>query len=223
MGPSNRPRGRTQMNNRKLIGKMTGTAILAALIFIFQIIGNYVSIAGISINLALIPIAIGAILYGPWSGLLLGVINGVCVLPGSGLFFGISPFFTVLCCVLKTGLAGFISGWVFKLFKGKGLIPGMFVCSLLVPVINTGVFSLFALTLFRNGLVEYFGVDNSQFVSFLFLALIGINFIFEVTSIIILSPSIVMLLKKVIKSSTLGDDIGDKLNSKKEATLASEE
>lgn len=211
------------MNNRKLIGKMTGTAILAALIFIFQIIGNYVSIAGISINLALIPIAIGAILYGPWSGLLLGVINGVCVLPGSGLFFGISPFFTVLCCVLKTGLAGFVSGWVFKLFKGKGLIPGMFVCSLLVPVINTGIFSLFALTLFRSGLEEYFGKESSEFVSFLFLMVIGINFIFEVVSIIILSPSFVMILKKVIKTPALGDDIGDKLNKDKKTIIVDRE
>ena len=55
------------MSNRKLIGKMAGTAVLTTLIFIFQIIGNYVSVAGISINLALIPIAIGAILYGPWA------------------------------------------------------------------------------------------------------------------------------------------------------------
>ena len=211
------------MNNRKLIGKMTGTAILAALIFIFQIIGNYVSIAGISINLALIPIAIGAILYGPWSGLLLGAINGVCVLPGSALFFGISPFFTVLCCILKTGLAGFISGWVFKLFRGKGLIPGMFVCSLLVPVINTGIFSLFALTIFRSGLEEFFGVESSQFVSFLFLAVIGINFIFEVVSIIILSPSFVMILKKVIKTPALGDDIGDKLNKDKKTIIVGRE
>ena len=211
------------MNNRKLIGKMTGTAILAALIFIFQIIGNYVSIAGISINLALIHIAIGAILYGPWSGLLLGAINGVCVLPGSGLFFGISPFWTVFCCILKTGLAGFVSGWLFKLFKGKGLIPGMFICSLIIPVINTGIFSLFALTIFKEGLATYFGVDNSQFVSFLFLALIGINFIFEVASIIILSPSFIMLLKKVVKTPNLGDDIGDKLNSDKEAIIIHEE
>lgn len=211
------------MNNRKLIGKMTGTAILATLIFIFQIIGNYVSIAGISINLALIPIAIGAILYGPWSGLFLGAINGFCVLPGSGLFFGISPFFTVLCCILKTGLAGFISGWVFKLFKGKAMIPGMFVCSLLVPVINTGIFSLFALTLFRSGLEEYFGKESSEFVSFLFLMVIGINFIFEVVSIIILSPSFVMILKKVIKTPALGDDIGDKLNSDKETIIVNEE
>lgn len=202
------------MNNRKLIGKMAGTALLAALIFIFQIIGNYVSIAGISINLALIPIAIGAILYGPWAGLLLGAVNGICVLPGSGLFLGINPWMTVLCCVLKTGLAGFIAGWLFKLFKGKGLILGMIICSLIIPVINTGIFSLFALTVFKDGLIAYFGVDNAAFVSFLFVGLIGLNFIFEITSIAILSPSIVVILKKVIKTPNLGDDIGDKMDKK---------
>ena len=197
---------------------MVGTAMLAALIFIFQIIGNYVSIAGISINLALIPIAIGAILYGPWSGLLLGAINGVCVLPGSGLFLGISPFWTVFCCLLKTGLAGFAAGWLFKLFKGKLLIPGMFVCSLIVPVINTGIFSLFALTIFRSGLEAYFSVDHSEFVSFLFLALIGVNFIFEIVSIIILSPSIVFVLKRKFVEQVIGEDTSDSYN-KKEATL----
>ena len=110
-----------------------------------------------------------------------------------------------------------------KLFRGKGLIPGMFVCSLLVPVINTGIFSLFALTIFRSGLEEFFGVESSQFVSFLFLAVIGINFIFEVVSIIILSPSFVMILKKVIKTPALGDDIGDKLNKDKKTIIVGRE
>ena len=211
------------MNNRKLIGKMTGTAILAALIFIFQIIGNYVSIAGISINLALIPIAIGAILYGPWAGLLLGTINGICVLPGSGLFLGISLWGTILCCVLKTGLAGFISGWLFKLFKGKAIVPGMVICSLIIPIINTGIFSLFALTLFKQGLIEYFGVDNSSFVSFLFIGLIGVNFIFEIVSIAILTPSITLVLKRFIKTQVLGDDIGDRMEKRDTEELSVEE
>lgn len=202
------------MNNRKLIGKMAGTALLAALIFIFQIIGNYVSIAGVSINLALIPIAVGAILYGPWAGLLLGAVNGICVLPGSGLFLGINPWMTILCCILKTGLAGFIAGWLFKLFKGKGLIPGMIICSLIIPVINTGIFSIFALTVFRHGLEVGLGIDEASFVSKLFLVIIGLNFIFEITSITILSPSIVVILKKVIKTPNLGDDIGDKMDKK---------
>ena len=208
------------MNNRKLIGKMAGTAVLAALIFIFQIIGNYVSIAGISINLALIPIAIGAILYGPWEGLLLGVINGVCVLPGSGLFLGINLWATIIVCMLKTGLAGFVAGWLFKLFKGKNIIIGMVICSLIVPIINTGIFSLFALTVFKDGLIEFFGVESANYVSFLFLTLIGVNFIFEVVSIIVLSPSIVMVLKKVIKTPSLN---GDKMINKEESSLTSEE
>ena len=201
------------MNNRKLIGKMAGTAVLAALIFIFQIIGNYVSIAGISINLALIPIAIGAILYGPWSGLLLGAINGICVLPGSGLFLSINPFLTVLVCILKTGLAGFIAGWLFKLFKNKATVPGMFICSFIVPVINTGIFTIAAFTIFKMGLIEYFGIEQANFASFLFVSLIGINFIFEIVSILVLSPSIVMILKRSVKSEVLGDDLNDKMNN----------
>jgi thiamine transporter ThiT len=199
------------MDKTKLVRKMTGTAMLAALIFIFQLIGNNVAIQGVSINLALLPIAIGAIMYGPWSGLFLGVMNGVIVISGSGFFMDISIWGTIVTCIFKTGLAGFIAGWVFKLFKGKARIPGMFIVSLLVPVINTGLFLVSASTIFRQGLIEKLGWESAQFGTMMFTAFIGINFIFEITTAIVLSPSIVMVLKRFTKTETLGDDIGDDL------------
>ena len=204
------------MHNVKLIRKMTGTAMLTALIFIFQLIGNYISIQGVSINLALLPIAIGAIMYGPWVGFFLGVVNGILVLPGSALFFEMSIMGTILTCIIKTGTAGFVAGWVFKLFKGKARIPGMFISALLVPIINTGLFLVAASTIFRPGLKELLGATNENFGVVLFSAFIGINFIFEVVSTILLSPSIVMVIKRFVKSETTGDDIGDNLYKSKE-------
>ena len=210
------------MDKSKLIRKMTGTAMLAALIVIFQVLGNFIAIGPVSINLSLLPIAIGAILYGPWAGLFLGVVNGISVMPGSAFFFGISVFGTIACCILKTGLAGFISGLVFKLFKGKWLIPGMFISSLLVPIINTGIFTIFGLTVFKDGLIEAFvgsGAieDSSKFVSYFFIGFIGINFIFEFSTSLLLSPAIVTVIKLVSKNYNIGDDIGDKLyNNQKE-------
>jgi len=198
------------MNKRKLTKKMVGTAMLAALIFIFQMIANFIPITGVTLNLSLVPIAIGAILYGPWSGLLLGVVNGLSVLPGSAAFIAISPFWTVVTCVVKTGLAGFIAGWLFKLFKGKGLVPGMIICSLIVPVINTFIFSIFAFTVFKEGL----GISGN-YIAFL-IGLVGINFLVEIITTIILSPSITFVIKHVLRKTDIGDDIGDKLYVKNE-------
>ena len=198
------------MDKRRLTKKMVGTAMLAALIFIFQMIANFIPVTGVTLNLSLIPIAIGAILYGPWSGLLLGVINGLSVLPGSAAFIAISPFWTVVTCVLKTGLAGFAAGWLFKLFKGKGLVPGMIICSLIVPVINTFIFSIFAFTVFKDGL-EITG----NYIVFL-IGLVGINFLVEILTTIILSPSITYVIKHVLRKTDIGDDIGDKLYVKKQ-------
>ena len=204
-----------------LIKRMTGTAMLAALIVIFQVIGNYIAIGPVSINLSLLPIAIGAILYGPWAGLFLGIVNGFSVMPSSAFFFGISAIGTIICCLLKTGLAGLISGLIFKLFKGKGTIPGMFVSSIIIPIINTGVFTIFAMTLFKDGLVEAFTIsgaisETSEFASYFFLGFIGINFIFEFSVSLLLSPSIVYVIKMVTKNYNIGDNIGDRLYKKAE-------
>ena len=122
----------------------------------------------------------------------------------------------ILTCIIKTGTAGFVAGWVFKLFKGKARIPGMFISALLVPIINTGIFLVAASTIFRPGLKELLGATNENFGVVLFSAFIGINFIFEVVSTILLSPSIVMVIKRFVKSETTGDDIGDNLYKSKE-------
>ena len=196
---------------------MVGAAMLAALIVVFQVIGNFITIGPISINLSLLPIAIGAILYGPWVGLFLGVINGFSVMPVSGFFFGINAFATFACCLLKTGLAGFIAGWVFKLFKNKWTIPEMFISSLLVPVINTGVFTVFALTFFKKGIADAFGIEEGNFMSFYFLTFIGVNFIFEFLTSLLLSPTLVYVIKVVTKRYDIGDNLGDKLSFNKKS------
>ena len=51
--------------NQKAIKKLVGIATLTALVVGLQFLSNYVSFGSISITLALIPIAMGAILYGP--------------------------------------------------------------------------------------------------------------------------------------------------------------
>ena len=132
------------MSEKTVIQKMAGTGMLFALEIVLQIIGNHVNIGPVNINLSLMPIVMGAVFFGPLSGLFLGLVNGIITIlaPGTGAFLAVSPFWTIVVCLLKTGLAGLISGLIYKVFEKKHLIAGIVLASIIVPIINTGIFAL---------------------------------------------------------------------------------
>ena len=184
------------------VKKMTGTAILLAIEIVFQVIGNYITLpGGISINLSLIPIALGAILFGPLSGGFLGLMNGLLVLfaPSTqAVFFQYAPLGTIVTCLSKCTIAGIVAGLVFKLINKKNFIVAAIVASLLVPILNTGIFALCALTLIAKA-IENLNVENVNTFKFLFLILITWNFLIEFTVTTVLSPTIAKVTKIVSK------------------------
>ena len=173
------------------------TGALGAIEVVLYILGLFIKVGPISINLSLLPIAVGALLLGPWCGLLLGFINGLCVIltPDTiAIFMPLNVFGTILICLLKTMLAGFLSGLLFKLFKDtKFELLGMVICSLIIPIINTSIFTLGCFTFFREWLYSAAGEVNP----FLFLVtvIIGWNFIFEISISAIFSPTICKIVK----------------------------
>ena len=67
------------MKNVK-VKRMVGIALLIALIVVLQAIGGMIPpIGGFSISLVLIPIVLGAAMYGPGAGALLGTAFGAIV------------------------------------------------------------------------------------------------------------------------------------------------
>ena len=181
---------------------ITGTALLTAVELVLIVISNYVSIGPVNINLALIPIALASMIYGPLAGLFIGLVNGlVTILSPStqAIFMPISPFGTVFICLLKTGLAGFLAGLIYLPFKNsessKKKLVGAIIASISVPIINTGLFSVGCYTFFYGWLSELTESSSydSSFLVLLFV-IIGINFIFEFTISLLLSPSINMLI-----------------------------
>lgn len=175
--------------------KIAGTGLLFAIMIILQLIGNHVSIGPVSINLSLIPIAIGAIIYGPLAGLFLGAMNGLfCIFAPAtlSLFIPISVPGTILTCLLKTSLAGFISGFIYKLLNKKNKVLSIILASLIVPIINTGVFALFSMTIFRSLLLEM--SSDGNIYSTLFIVMIGWNFVLEFGVTSLLSPIIVRIV-----------------------------
>ena len=171
------------------INKLTAIAMLSAIIILLQFLSNYISIAGVSITLSLIPIVVGACIYGPSVGAILGFIMGCITLVAPStlsFFFPYSPFGTIITCLAKSTLAGLFSGLVFNIFKGKSPHLGSIISSIIVPIINTGLFVLFVL-LFFIPLIQELVPQGKSFYEFFFLTFIGINFLIEFVTNAILS------------------------------------
>lgn len=177
------------MKNNERIKRLVGVSILIALAIALTLISNYIPTGVVNINLVLIVIAVGACLYGPWVGLLLGLVNGVLTIiaPATlAYFFSLHPLATILLCLLKTGLAGFVAGWVFKLIKKKSEFVATVVASLLIPIINTGLFIL--------GVIAFFLSVYGDSVTTLLTAVLTLNFLIEFLSITIISPVIYRII-----------------------------
>lgn len=180
------------------VRKITGVAILLAIEILFQALGNLVTFpGGISLNLSLIPIALSAIIYGPLAGAFLGLINGVIVLfsPSTQAFFmTYAPFGTVVTCLTKCTIAGLVSGLLFKVISKKNAGIAGIIASLIVPIINTGIFALCALTIMLKAIEVHNEGDVNNF-KFIFIILIGWNFIFEFLVTSVLSPTVLKIQK----------------------------
>lgn len=99
-----------------------------ALVIVLQMFCGSINIAGlITLNFSLIPIVLGAIVLGPVAGALLGFANGIVILiqvilTPTGFYYIIwtySPIITTLICIVKTTVAGFVGGIVFRLISKR--------------------------------------------------------------------------------------------------------
>ena len=183
------------MRNQK-IQYMTSMAILIALTIVLSLFP--IKFGTFQINLAIIPIAVGACLLGPVCGLGLGIINGLLNLLDAGAFLSVNPVATVFLCLLKTGVAGLVAGLVYNLFKKLNKeekvsidIIGTFVACLLVPTLNTGIFVLGSWIFFA----EVFGNSFMTIISVVFTT----NFLIEFIGTLLLASAVYQIIKIISK------------------------
>ena len=96
------------MENKRISTRtLTGVALFTAIVVVLQFLGAFIRFGPFSISLVLIPIVVGAALYGPWAGAWLGFVFGVVVLLSgdAAAFLVISPIGTILVVLLKGALA----------------------------------------------------------------------------------------------------------------------
>ena len=186
------------MKNRSKIRRLTGIAIFTALVVVLQLLGSFIKFGPFSVSLTLIPIVVGAALYGPLAGAWLGFVFGVVVLASGDAapFLAVSVFGTVLVVLLKGALAGLLSGVVYALLEKAGVWVAAVCAALVCPVVNTGVFLLGCRLFFMDTVsawAEALGFDNVG--RYMIFGLVGGNFLFEVLFNLVLSPVIVRLLR----------------------------
>lgn len=182
---------------------LTGMALLTAVVVILQFLGAFIRFGPFSISLVLIPIVVGAALYGPLAGAWFGFVFGLVVLLSgdAAAFLVVSPLGTILTVLLKGSLAGLCAGLVYKSLsrsetKVRGVDLAVVAAAVVCPVVNTGVFLLGCLAFFMPTISEWAaGMGFESVGKYMIFGLVGGNFLFELLFNIILSPIIVRLIR----------------------------
>jgi uncharacterized membrane protein len=181
-------------------------AILTTLLVVLNLLSTVFKIIT-NVNLTLIPIVLGALILGVRGGFILGVISGLMTfifgVTGVDAFtnflFTQHPVLTFLTCVVKIVVAGSLGGLVYSVFKNKNFYVATFLASAVVPIANTLIFILGALTMYDSISVLANG-EGVGVIYFLIVICAGVNFLIELAINLIFAPAINSVVKILDKN-----------------------
>lgn len=174
-----------KLKNAK-INRMVSIAFLMALVLVMQMLSSVIpAVGGFSISLVLIPIVMGAVLYGPGAGMILGATFGAIVIvncvtgadPGGAMVFQANPFLCIIVVLGKGILAGAAAGWMYKLLKGRNSHIAMLCAAIVCPLVNTGTFVICMMTFFKDVLAAWAG--GGDIIAYVLTGLVLCNFVPE--------------------------------------------
>ena len=185
-----------QLKNAK-IKRMVGIALLMAMVIVLQFVGSMIPPIGgtVSISLVLIPIIVGAAIYGPGAGAVLGATFAVVTIincitgadPGGAMVFQANPLLCILVVGGKSILCGLASGWIYRLICKRNPYVAMLCAAIICPVVNTGTFVTCMLLFFKPVLSAWAG--GSDVMTYVLTGLILCNFVPELILNIVFSPA----------------------------------
>ena len=197
-------------NTKKHITLIAVGGLLAALVCIVSFFP--IKTLGLEITLSMVPVAIGAALYGPLMGALLGGVFGVISFlqclgfsPFGAVLLSIDPVKTALVCIPTRILAGLLAGlavWAIrKVVKKKyGVLPLAVGC-IIAPILNTVFFmSTLCLFFFGTEFIQGFVATLGAGGVFSFIILfVGINGLVEILCGFLLALPLAKALSVAIK------------------------
>ena len=193
--------GKNKLNDKTY--RLVGLGILTAIIIVLQVIATYFPTKPFAITLALIPIVIGAAIFGSGAGAYLGAVFSTVVIimcitgadAGGFMVWQANPVMCVILCMLKGSAAGFFAGLLYNVISKKNVILGTVSAAIIAPIANTGLFIIGLLLFFRDTLALWAGGTDIVFWALFIMA--GWNFITELAVNIVLIPVIIRILKAI--------------------------
>ena len=182
---------------------IVGLGLLTAIVVVLQLLGSFIHIGPFNISFVLMPIVVGAALFGVWAGAWLGFVFGLVVLftdPTVPFFMAHSVVLTIILVLLKGVLAGILSGLVYKLLGKKHSKAAVFVAAAICPIVNTGIFLLGCKLLFSPVIEQLASLNNVSVGKFIGTIILLFNFLPELIVNIVLCPAIIQIIKYGEKS-----------------------
>lgn len=174
------------------------TAII--LLMAFTPLG-YIKTPGLEITLLVVPVTVGAILFGPTGGAILGGIFGLTsflqcfgMSAFGAVLLNINPIGTFIVTVVSRILMGWLTGLAFRAFRKSRAVKGIAyaAASLAGPLLNTLLFMTTLLLFFYN--TEYIqsiakSLGTGNIFAFV-IAFVGINGLIEAAVCFVLGTAV---------------------------------
>lgn len=180
--------------------RLAGLALFTAIVVVLQLLGSFIKVGPFAVSLVLIPIVVGAAVYGvsagAWLGFVFGVVVTIAVVTGADqggyIMFSARPVMTVLVCLIKGTAAGLVAGALYRAIGKKHALAGVIVAAAAAPVVNTGLFVLAMVLFFQPQLQAAAG--GTAVATYIVTGLVGVNFLLELGVNLVLSPTITRLI-----------------------------
>ncbi|MBE6970375.1 MAG: ECF transporter S component [Ruminococcaceae bacterium] len=182
-------------NTHEKTRRLVGLALFSAIVVVLQLLGSFIRFGVFSISLVLVPIVVGAALYGALGGGWLGFVFGMAVLLSgdAGAFLAVNVPGTIITVLVKGTAAGLVAGYAYKLVEKLNQTAAVAVSAVLCPVVNTGIFLIGCLLFFMPTIQSWAGGESVG--RYMILGLVGANFLVELAVNVLLCPTIVRLIR----------------------------
>ena len=178
--------------------KIVGIGLFTAIVVALQLMGGAIRFGVFSISLVLVPIVVGAAVYGWKAGAWLGFIFGGAVLLSgdAAAFLAVNELGTILVVLLKGTACGLCAGAVYLALRKVNKLLAVLCAAVVCPIVNTGIFLLGCYVFFLPTVTEWgaaAGFANAG--AYMIFGLTGINFIIELGVNLVLAPVITRLIR----------------------------
>ena len=183
------PRPTQSFNSNGKTRRLAGLALFTAIVVVLQLLGSFIKVGPFAVSLVLIPIVVGAAVYGvsagAWLGFVFGVVVTIAVVTGVDqggyIMFSARPVMTVLVCLIKGTAAGLVAGALYRAIGKKHALAGVIVAAAAAPVL-----------FYQPQLQAWAG--GTAVATYIVTTLVGVNFLLELGVNLVLSPTITRLI-----------------------------